>query len=700
MHKVLNYFIFLLIITACKTPQNQINNMKEHPYTNALINESSPYLLQHAHNPVNWLPWSNEVFEKAKKENKLVLISIGYSACHWCHVMEKESFEDTTVAKVMNDNFICVKVDREEHPDVDQIYMDAVQLMTGNGGWPLNCITLPDGRPVYGGTYFPKNQWVKILQALAQEYKQNPSKFEEYAQKVTQGVKMMDVIPADDDHKVEKEILETALTRWKKIWDTEWGGNKGAPKFPMPVNIDFLLQYAHLTNDEEIHHQINLTLTKMALGGIYDQVEGGFMRYSTDSYWKVPHFEKMLYDNAQLLSTYANAFKAYKKPLYKKVVEQTYSFLINNFRSPNGGYYSAYDADSEGEEGKYYTWTEEELKTILTKEEFEIAKKIFQITPHQKWDGKYILWQDKTNEALAQQMHISADEFEEIREKIRQKLLKERRKRVKPGLDNKILASWNALLIKGFADAFTATGNTEFLTEAENIYSFIEKNYLNKKTLELVHIKSNKNAIEANLDDYALLIQAVIRLYEITLNEKYLITANQLTGFVNKHFTDEENTFYYYTSDTKAQNLIVRKKELSDNVIPSSNAVMAHNLHYLSIVMENETFENRVKKMTVSLQTYVSKVPSAYAMWASAITKEVFPFKETVIIGPKAIDFNIELNKNYVANVLWAGGKTLNNSIPILKDRGSLPETYIYICQNKTCKKPVSTIKEALELLN
>jgi hypothetical protein len=438
----------------------------------------------------------------------------------------------------------------------------------------------------------------------------------------------------------------------------------------------------------------------MALGGIYDQVEGGFMRYSTDSYWKVPHFEKMLYDNAQLLSTYANAFKAYKKPLYKKVVEQTYSFLINNFRSPNGGYYSAYDADSEGEEGKYYTWTEEELKTILTKEEFEIAKKIFQITPHQKWDGKYILWQDKTNEALAQQMHISADEFEEIREKIRQKLLKERRKRVKPGLDNKILASWNALLIKGFADAFTATGNTEFLTEAENIYSFIEKNYLNKKTLELVHIKSNKNAIEANLDDYALLIQAVIRLYEITLNEKYLITANQLTGFVNKHFTDEENTFYYYTSDTKAQNLIVRKKELSDNVIPSSNAVMAHNLHYLSIVMENETFENRVKKMTVSLQTYVSKVPSAYAMWASAITKEVFPFKETVIIGPKAIDFNIELNKNYVANVLWAGGKTLNNSIPILKDRGSLPETYIYICQNKTCKKPVSTIKEALELLN
>ena len=255
MQKALKFLTFLLIITSCKTPENPLKNMETHPFTNALIHETSPYLLQHAHNPVNWLPWSNEVFEKAKKENKLVLISIGYSACHWCHVMEKESFEDTSVAKVMNDNYICVKVDREEHPDVDQIYMDAVQLMTGNGGWPLNCITLPDGRPVYGGTYFPKNQWVKILQALAEEYKQNPKKFEEYAQKVTEGVKMMDIVPKEDDQP-DNEVLETAMVRWKKLWDNEWGGNKGAPKFSMPVNIDFLMQYATLTNDAEAHQHV------------------------------------------------------------------------------------------------------------------------------------------------------------------------------------------------------------------------------------------------------------------------------------------------------------------------------------------------------------------------------------------------------------------------------------------------------------
>ncbi len=698
MQKALKFLTFLLIITSCKTPENPLKNMETHPFTNALIHETSPYLLQHAHNPVNWLPWSNEVFEKAKKENKLVLISIGYSACHWCHVMEKESFEDTSVAKVMNDNYICVKVDREEHPDVDQIYMDAVQLMTGNGGWPLNCITLPDGRPVYGGTYFPKNQWVKILQALAEEYKQNPKKFEEYAQKVTEGVKMMDIVPKEDDQP-DNEVLETAMVRWKKLWDNEWGGNKGAPKFSMPVNIDFLMQYATLTNDAEAHQHVNLTLTKMALGGIYDQAEGGFMRYSTDMYWKVPHFEKMLYDNAQLLSTYAKAYRAYRKPLYKNTIEQTFDFLKNNFRTKNGGYFSAYDADSEGEEGNYYTWTKEELQTVLTPEEFDFAQKVFQLTPDQKWEGKYILWQAKTNEELAKEMNLSIEEFEQTRRKVLEKLLEVRKKRIKPGLDNKILASWNALLITGMTDAYLATQNQAFLSEAESIFRYVEKNLLDKKSLHLAHIRSQNTTIDANLDDYALLIQAAIKLYETTFKEEYLTYAQLLTEYANKHFSDEEQLFYYYTSDEKSKNLIIRKKELSDNVIPSSNAVMAHNLHYLALVMENYEYEKRYRNMLISVQTFVAKVPSAYALWASAIAKEVYPFSETVIVGPKAIDFNLEINQTYIPNNLFAGSVKQNKFVPILAERGNLPETLIYVCQNKACKKPVNNPQEALELL-
>jgi len=623
-----------------------------------------------------------------------VLISIGYSACHWCHVMEKESFEDTAVAKIMNENFICVKIDREEHPDIDQIYMDAVQLMTGNGGWPLNCITLSDGRPVYGGTYFPKNQWKKILQALAEEYRQNPEKFEEYARKVTEGVRLMDIVP-ETASEINREILDTGLMRWKKLFDNEWGGNKGAPKFPMPVNLNFLLQIAALTNDTDIHRHLNQTLTKMAWGGIYDQVEGGFMRYSTDVYWKVPHFEKMLYDNAQLIEVYAKAYRAYGKKLYRNIVEQTFNFLTENFKSSEGGYYSAYDADSEGEEGKFYTWTPEELKAVLDNNEWAFVQEVYQIHPSEKWENRYIIWQKFPDEQLAEKLHISLEKFEQTRTGINRKLLAERNKRIKPALDNKVLTSWNALLVSGFVHAYLATGNTRHLNEAQRVFSFIENQYLNKETLALVHLKG----IDANLDDYALFIRAAIDLYQATLDSSYLLLANDLTHYVNQHFSDENGMYYYFTSEEKSKQLIVRKKELSDNVIPSSNAVMVHNLHYLSLVMEQPAYARRVEQMLTPMQNYVAKVPSAYALWASAMAKILFPFNEIIITGKNALDYQQQLTKKYIPNTLWAGSNVLNNDIPALQHRGENGKTLIYICQNKTCKKPVNSPQEALQTL-
>ncbi len=694
MQKSLKYFTFLWIIFSCQPSKTSVKTMKKHLFTNALINETSPYLLQHAHNPVNWEPWSNDIFNKAREQNKLVLISIGYSACHWCHVMEKESFEDTSVAKIMNDHFICVKIDREEHPDIDQIYMDAVQLMTGNGGWPLNCITLPDGRPVYGGTYFPKNQWKKILTALSEEYKQNPEKFEEYARKVTEGVRLMDLVP-ETASTINREILDTGLMRWKKLFDNEWGGNKGAPKFPMPVNVNFLLQYAFLTNDTELHTHIKTTLNRMAQGGIYDQVEGGFMRYSTDAYWKVPHFEKMLYDNAQLTEVYAKAYRAYGKKRYIDIVKQTFDFLTDNFKSPEGGYYSAYDADSEGEEGKFYTWTPEELKAVLDNNQWTFVQKVFQIHPSEKWENRYILWQKQFNSQLAGKLNMPLEKFEQIRSEIIRKLHTERNKRIKPALDNKILTSWNALLISGLTNAYQATGDTRYLQEAQHIFSFIENQYLNKKTLALVHLKG----IDANLDDYALFIRATIDLYQATFDSSYLLLANDLTGYVNQHFSDENGIFYYFTSEEKSKQLIVRKKELSDNVIPSSNAVMAHNLHYLSLVMEQPAYARRAEQMSTAIQSYVAKVPSAYACWASVMAKIVFPFNEVIITGKNALDYQQQLTKKYIPNTLWAGSRKPDNQIPALQHRSENGKTLIYICRNKTCKKPLNSPQEALQTL-
>ncbi|MGV3638392.1 MAG: thioredoxin domain-containing protein, partial [Flavobacteriales bacterium] len=415
-------------------------------YTNRLVHESSPYLLQHAHNPVDWYPWGEEAFATARAENKLVLVSVGYCSCHWCHGMERECFEDEQVAQVMNQRFVCIKVDREERPDVDQVYMTAVQLMTNRGGWPLNCFTLPDGRPVYGGTYFPPAQWTQVLNQLAETYAADPARVRAHAAQLHQGVAAQRLVAAPDDEEAveHREALRAMVDKWKRQLDQVDGGPDKVPKFPMPDNYRFLLRYAWLTHDEELKHHIELTLDKMALGGLFDQVGGGFARYSTDAVWKAPHFEKMLYDNAQLVSLYSQAYQAYKKPLYKETVERTLAFITREMTSSEGAFHSALDADTEGEEGRYYVWTDEELRAALG-DELDFATAYYGIGPRTVWEhGRHILMRPQDNETFARQQNLPIEAVRQRVMDLNARLLVAREQRERPGLDDKSLVSWNA----------------------------------------------------------------------------------------------------------------------------------------------------------------------------------------------------------------------------------------------------------------
>ncbi|MFI5140568.1 MAG: thioredoxin domain-containing protein, partial [Sphingobacteriales bacterium] len=449
---------------------------------NHLANSTSPYLLQHAGNPVNWYPWGPEALQKAKNENKLILVSIGYSACHWCHVMEHESFEDEKVAAVMNEYFVCIKVDREERPDVDQIYMSAVQLMSGRGGWPLNCICLPDQRPIYGGTYFRKNDWTSLLFNLADFFKNKPDEAEEYADRLTEGIRQYESVAfVKEQPDYTRDDLEQTVNAWKKYFDKTEGGLGAAPKFPMPNNWLSLMRYAHLAKDENVAGAVKLTLHKMAFGGIYDHIGGGFARYAVDGVWHVPHFEKMLYDNAQLLSLYAEAFTWNPDPLYQKIAEGIISFTLRELCSPEYGFYSALDADSEGKEGKFYIFTKTEIEHILGADA-DLFCIYYHITDDGNWEeeASNVLFRRESDEELAEKSGLQVNVLLEKIEASRQKVFEARSLRVRPGLDNKILASWNGLMLKGLCDAYRAFNKPEYLDIAIKNAGFILEGLLNK----------------------------------------------------------------------------------------------------------------------------------------------------------------------------------------------------------------------------
>jgi len=672
---------------------------------NHLANSTSPYLLQHANNPVNWYPWGAEALQKAKTENKLILVSIGYSACHWCHVMEHESFEDESVAAVMNEYFVCIKVDREERPDVDQVYMSAVQLMSGRGGWPLNCICLPDQRPIYGGTYFRKNEWTSLLFNLADFYKQKPGEAIGYAERLTEGIQNYESIGfVTEQPAYTKNDLTVIVENWKKYFDKVEGGMGNAPKFPMPNNWQFLMRYSYLMQDDSVAQQVKLTLQKMAFGGIYDHVGGGFARYAVDGVWHVPHFEKMLYDNAQLVSLYAEAYTWKPDALYEKTVNETIDFLMRELLSPEGGFYSALDADSEGVEGKFYVFTKADIETILG-EDAELFCIYYHITDDGNWEEEQtnVFFRKEEDSQLAEKLGIATETLQSKIEASRQKVFETRNKRIRPGLDNKILASWNGLMLKGLCDAYRAFNKPEFIELAlRNAYFIINNLLSDAGVLNRVYDPLSfgegrgEAKIIAFLDDYANIIDAFIALYEVTFDEQWLQQAVKLADHAIAHYYDGASGIFFYTADNDEQ-LIARKSEIMDNVTPASNSVMARNLKKLGLLYDNERYIAISAQLLRNIIPHMAKYGSAYSNWAMLLLDEVFGVNEIAITGNNYENFRIEIEKIYIPNKIMLGGK--KGSLPLLQNRFG-PVTQIFVCRGKTCGLPVDNTADALKQIN
>lgn len=664
---------------------------------NNLIKASSPYLLQHAHNPVNWYEWGQEALEKAKRENKLILVSIGYSACHWCHVMERESFENHEVAEVMNRHFICIKVDREERPDIDQIYMLAIQLMTGSGGWPLNCLCLPDQRPIYGGTYFKKEDWINILENVAELWQNEPDKAKQYADRLTDGIRNAErIIPNVKREEYALEHLSEIITPWKQYFDWSEGGYNRAPKFPMPNNWQFMLRYSLLTGDEETRTSAFLTLEKMALGGIYDQIGGGFARYSVDGNWHVPHFEKMLYDNGQLISLYAEAYQYSRMPLFKEVVEESIGWLDREMTSEEGLFYSALDADSEGVEGKFYVWDETEFEKI-SGEHHALMTAYYQLSEEGNWEEEQtnILLRKQTDEKFAAERGFTLDELKQQLKSVKGKLLEQRNQRVRPGLDDKCLTAWNAMAIKGLAESSGIFDNTAYYLMAKRAADFILSGLRTPNGGLYRNFKNGKATISGFLDDYAFFIEALIALYQADFDERWLIEAKTLTELVLLDFADPESPMFFYTP-SGGETLIARKHEIMDNVIPASNSVMAQNLHTLGLLFDEERYINQAAAMLAAVQPQIKTYGSAYSNWAIQLLNEVFGLNEIAITGKSIAALKKEINDHYIPNKIILSGT--NSTLPLLKDKESI-ETKIYICRNKVCQLPVATVDEALKLI-
>lgn len=667
----------------------------DHTYTNDLIDESSPYLLQHAHNPVNWNAWKDKVLEKAEKEEKLLLISIGYSSCHWCHVMERESFEDEEVAEIMNSEYVCIKVDREERPDIDQVYMNAVQVMTGSGGWPMNVVALPDGRPVWGGTYFRKEQWKIALQQIARLYKKDPHQLFDYASRLENGLKQLDIVEIPDSEiNFHRDYFIPIMEKWKRKFDSIHGGRKGAPKFMMPSNLNFLLRYAHQAADEPVMKYCMLSLDKMAWGGLFDQVGGGFSRYSVDEKWHIPHFEKMLYDNGQLVSLYSEAYKLTGKALYKEVIEKTLEFVNREMSAENRGFYSSFDADSrnekgELEEGAFYVWRKEKLKELI-EEDFDIFSEYFNVNNYGRWeDEKYVLIRNKSDEETAKNFNIEEKVFSDKKEKWLKILFKEREKRQKPGLDDKILTSWNALMSSAYTKAYQALGEEKYLGKATKNMAFILSELRQENGRLFRNHKNGKSSINAYLEDYAFTIEALINLYESGFEEKFISDAVELIDIVQEDFSKESSALFNFSSG-KDRALVSRPVEINDNVIPASNSVMAKNFFKLGKLLGNTDYIDKAEKMLHSLLERIPEYPDSYSNWLDLLLSITYPFYEVAITGPGAREKASSFQKAYFPNIFLAASEK-ESDFSLLKDRYKSGETLFYVCENGSCHLPVTS---------
>jgi len=690
---LLKIFIVVFILISCDDDMNKGNNLK---------NETSPYLLQHVENPVNWNPWDKKYLDKAKKENKLVIISIGYASCHWCHVMERESFQDSTVAKLMNDKFISIKVDREERPDIDQVYMNAIQLITGSGGWPLNVITLPDGRPIWGGTYFSKGQWISALKQISEIYETEPEKFISYAKRVQEGINTLNDVVMQTDSFENIDIDKYSKLLLKNI-DEEFGGFNGAPKFMMPNNLNFLLRYSVQEKQEKSKDKILSTLDKMAYGGIFDHVEGGFSRYSVDERWHIPHFEKMLYDNGQLMSLYSVGYKISDKDLYKDVVYKIHEYIDSEMKDISGGYYSSLDADSKLDdgtyaEGEYYSWEKEELERIIG-ENFDLFSEYYNVNDNGFWEeeNKYVLIRSISDIEFINKNKLDSATFQKIKSEWIYKLKLAKIDKKKPSLDYKIITSWNGLMISGYVDAYKSFNDEIFKNEAINAGEFIFKNLIKKDGGLHHNFVNGKSKINGYLEDYATVIQASLDLYEVTLNQKWIERALNLSEYVLSNFSGVESELFYFTS-SQDEDLISRSVEFRDNVIPSSNSIMAKNLFRLYHYFDKQEYYEKAQNMSLSVTAEFETYPSGYTNWFDLIYNFKSNYYEIAVVGENSIKQVEEINKKYIPNKLIIGSKSENN-LPLLKNRYVEGKTLIYVCVNKACKMPTEDLDEALSLV-
>jgi uncharacterized protein YyaL (SSP411 family) len=666
---------------------------------NRLINETSPYLLQHAQNPVDWYAWGEEALQKAGDENKPILVSIGYSACHWCHVMEHESFEKDNVAAIMNEHFVCIKVDREERPDVDAVYMDAVQAMGVRGGWPLNVFLLPDAKPFYGVTYLPQQNWMQLLKSIQNAFVNHYDELASSAEGFVQNMLVSEtekygLHTGNSAYTIDN--LDAMYESLQRNFDREKGGMNRAPKFMMPAIYKFLLRYYDITQHPEALNHLEYSLTRIAVGGIYDHVGGGWARYSVDDEWFIPHFEKMLYDNGQMLSIYSEAFSLTQNPLFSDRITRTIQWLSEEMQSPEGGFYSALDADSEGIEGKFYTWTTDELSEVLG-DDYDWFCQLYALSPEGNWEhGNNHLHLTLPPEAEANRKKIDSD-FTTRYKNALQKLADARAKRIRPGLDDKILASWNGLALKGLCDAYRALGDESIRTKAIATGTFLKEKMTESGKLWHSY-KNGKSSITAFLEDYAAVIEGYLALYQITFDEQWLMEAQKLADYTISNFYDSNDGYFFFT-DQDAEALIARKKELFDNVIPASNSVMAHNLYFLSLLFDRNEYLEIADAMLSKMQKIMTTDVQWVTNWGALYCHRVVPTAEVAFVGANIDSLRKDFDRFFIPNRVTAGTKS-SSPLPLLTDRKEINgETAIYICYNKTCQLPVTSVEKALELL-
>jgi hypothetical protein len=681
--------------------------MTEHKHTNRLIDETSPYLLQHAHNPVDWYAWGEEALQHARDENKPILLSIGYSACHWCHVMEHESFENEEIARLMNENFVNIKVDREERPDLDQIYMNAVQMMTGHGGWPMTVFLTPEGVPFYGGTYFPPEDrynmpgFPRVLQGVAEAYRARPDDVTQTAVTMLTELRRMGQA-RESNEALSTNLLDIAYRGTARNYDERYGGFGSAPKFPAPMNLEFLLRTYHRTGQREALEMVEHTCRKMAEGGLYDQLGGGFHRYSTDARWLVPHFEKMLYDNALLSRHYLHVYQMTGDDFYRRIVEETLAYVVREMTDERGGFYSTQDADSEGHEGKFFVWTPSEIKEVLGEEDGSLFCAYYDVTERGNFEGKNILNVSRSVEDVAKEAGVSRERLTEALRRGRLELFEARERRVKPGRDEKVLTAWNGLMLASFAEASVILERDDYRDIARRNAEFVLDN-LRRGGLLLRTYKDGQAKLNGYLEDYAFFVDGLLALYEATGELRWLEEARGLTDRMVEEFWDDGEGGFFYTGKSHEE-LIVRSKDYMDNATPSGNSVAAEVLLRISVLTGGEDYHRQAVTILRLIGDMIRRYPSAFGRALGALDFYLSSPREVAIIGesgaPDTRALVREVWKPYLPNkvvALSAEGDLARAAeiVPLLRERSTIEgHATAYVCENYTCQKPVSSAGE------